>query len=78
MIEPRGDPSKFLLLILLVFLALGPGCGKKGPPIVPKASVPPPVNDLKAETLGADSNTAFCPISQAQCSKNNERIAKDI
>ena len=35
----------------LGFLLLDPGCGKKGPPVAPRAVVPPPVKDLKAEVM---------------------------
>jgi hypothetical protein len=33
---------------LILFLA----CGKKGPPVPPKAIIPPAIKDLKAEVLG--------------------------
>jgi hypothetical protein len=35
----------------LGFLILGSACGKKAPPVPPKATVPPAVQDLEAEVL---------------------------
>ena len=41
-----------LFLLWLGCLLFYLGCGKKGPPVAPRAVVPPPVKDLKAELAG--------------------------
>lgn len=38
---------KELISILIIFLFLLPGCGKKGPPAVPRQEQPPAVDDLR-------------------------------
>lgn len=43
--------SKSLLLILAVTLSFI-GCGRKGPPVVPAAVIPPAVRDLQAKVAG--------------------------
>jgi hypothetical protein len=45
---------KLLFLLWLGFLLFHLGCGKKGPPVAPRAVVPPPVKDLKAELVGGE------------------------
>ncbi len=50
--EKRGHQNRFLFLICVGFLILGLECGKKAPPVAPKATVPPAVKDLKAEVMG--------------------------
>ncbi|NVM20508.1 MAG: hypothetical protein HWN68_01850 [Desulfobacterales bacterium] len=42
----------FIFLLSLGFLLLHAGCGKKGPPVAPRAVIPPPVKDLKGEVVG--------------------------
>ncbi len=44
---------KTAMLLLVLFLLVFTGCGKKGPPIPPKAYIPPAVNDL---TAGVDKD----------------------
>ena len=51
----RGEsrhPGKFLFLAWAGLLILCLECGKKAPPVVPRPTVPPAVNDLKAEVVG--------------------------
>jgi hypothetical protein len=43
---------RFLFLILAGALILGLACGKKGPPVAPKPTIPPAITDLKAEVIG--------------------------
>jgi hypothetical protein len=44
--------NRLLLLICAGLLILCLECGKKGPPVAPRAIVPPAVKDLKAEVIG--------------------------
>jgi len=44
--------NRLLLLICAGLLILCLECGKKGPPVPPRAIVPPAVKDLKAEVIG--------------------------
>ena len=48
----RRPQDRFLFLICLGFLILCSDCGKKAPPVVPEATVPPAVKDLEAEVIG--------------------------
>ncbi len=44
--------SRFLFLICAVFFILCMGCGVKAPPVAPRATVPPSIEDLEAEVVG--------------------------
>ncbi len=46
-----GDCRNRLLLWCFACFFLFLGCGKKGPPAIPRAVVPPPVRDLRAALL---------------------------
>ena len=48
----RRPQDRFLFLACLGFLILCSECGKKAPPVVPEATVPPAVKDLEAEIIG--------------------------
>ena len=48
----RRLKDKILFLTCLGFLILCSACGKKAPPVAPKAKVPPGVKDLEAEIIG--------------------------
>ena len=52
MSRPREHQNRLLLLLWLGLLVFHLGCGKKGPPVAPRAVVPPAVKDLKAEPVG--------------------------
>lgn len=54
MARPRESHNRLLFLLGLGFLLFHLGCGKKGPPVAPRAVVPPPVKDLKAELVGGE------------------------
>lgn len=45
---------KPLLVIGLVLVALGSGCGKKGPPRAPELVMPRPIKNLSARRVGND------------------------
>ena len=47
----RRNDLKLLLLISLGFLIVCIGCGKKGPPVPPGATIPPAVADLEAKVV---------------------------
>ena len=44
--------GRLLFLIYAGLLVLCLECGKKAPPVAPRVTVPPAVNDLKAEVVG--------------------------
>ena len=46
--------GRLLFLIFPGLLVLCLGCGKKAPPVAPRKTVPPAVNDLKADVVGDD------------------------
>ncbi len=48
----RTHQDRFLFLICTGLLILCLKCGKKAPPVAPKATVPLAVKDLKAEIIG--------------------------
>lgn len=47
----RRSDHRLLFLISVGFLILCLGCGKKGPPLPPEATIPPAVKDLEAEVM---------------------------
>ena len=48
----RSHHHRFLFLVSAGLVILCLACGKKGPPVPPKAIIPPAVKDLKAEVVG--------------------------
>lgn len=44
--------DRFLLLLCAGFFIISVGCGVKGLPVAPKATVPPAIEDLEAEVTG--------------------------
>ena len=55
----RRPQNRFLFLTCLGFLILCSYCGKKAPPVAPKAKVPPAVKDLEAEIIGDQVRLAW-------------------
>jgi hypothetical protein len=47
----RGNDHRLLFLISVGFLILCLGCGIKGPPVPPEATIPPAVKDLEAQVV---------------------------
>jgi hypothetical protein len=50
---------KRIILLGLIGVALAPGCGKKGPPILPERRLPAAVQDLSVEVQGRQVNLTW-------------------
>lgn len=55
----RRKQIRCLVFISFGFLLVCVACGRKGPPVVPWALVPPPVADLEASGVGHDVQLAW-------------------